>query len=336
MPRRRVPRSAVATVVAVLAASSVACDQYAVAADPDASATPTPALTPIATAAVEDPCAIGPVGPGGAAEPIRDPTGACPGAEHALLVRCAPDVPPAIVLDAGTSPRVFLGGAYAVAAAGRPAGLVEVGTTTAGRLWRSATDPRRLYVESSGTWWRWLLLAEPGDLSPTPTVAMIGDSILDGSREAVIEALPGWEVTVDAEVGRSSDTAAAIVEALPPPVPDVVVVQIGTNDHDPAAFAERADAMLTALRGADLVVWVNTRAPDPTSDAVNRAIETAARSTPQTATADWASFVTAEELSSDGVHPALGNEHLLADLLAPMLDRWAGSVRGGVLDCLEG
>jgi hypothetical protein len=45
--------------------------------------------------------------------------------------------------------------------------------------------------------------------------------------------------------------------------------------------------------------------------------------------ADWDSFVSDDELSSDGVHPLAGHEDLMAKLIAPILTDWLEVADGG-------
>jgi lysophospholipase L1-like esterase len=311
-----------------------ACDQYAAAADPSTSAAPTPELTPAPAAPVADPCAVGDVAAGGSAEVLRDATGACIPAETSLSVRCDPSAPPAILLDQGAS--TFLGGRYATLA-GPPDDIEVVGSTTMGRFWRSTIDPRRLFLESSGAWERWYLLPDAEALASPPEVLLIGDSILDGAAEATADLLPEWTVTVDAEVGRGAASAVTAAEAaLVDAAPDAVVIQIGTNDHDPVGFGENAKRILAAARGADVVVWVTAHTPDTDADHINAEIRRAVARVPQAIVADWDTFVDDEQLSSDGVHPAPGNERLLADLLVPLLDGWRAQVEGASTVCTLG
>ncbi|MEX0985156.1 MAG: hypothetical protein WD096_08915 [Actinomycetota bacterium] len=334
MLRRFRFRIAVAAVTAAALAALAACEQYAVAADPSATPSATPELTPVPADPPGDPCAVEAIAEGSAAEVVRVGTGCMP-IDRAVLIRCDPSGPPAVVVDASTDPRTFLGGRYAVPLEGPPAAPVELGVTTAGRIWRSESDTRRLFVEASGEWERWLALATPSDLSPVPSAFLIGDSILDGAAEAVTEALPGWDVTVDAEVGRGSSTAAGIAEAMPDPHPDVVVIQIGTNDHDPVGFAQAAERIFAATSQADLVVWVTVHSPDSGADGINAAIRSAVGRVPQAVLADWETFVADDALNGDGVHPSPGNEHLMADLLAPILEEWRAAV-GAATDCAPG
>ena len=50
---------------------------------------------------------------------------------------------------------------------------------------------------------------------------------------------------------------------------------------------------------------------------------------PNAVVADWDSFVSDAELSSDGVHPVAGHEDLMATLIAPILTSWFEVADGG-------
>jgi GDSL-like lipase/acylhydrolase family protein len=308
-----------------------ACDQYAVAARSGPTPSPDPVLTPAPSE--PDPCVVHGLAPGSAGDVFRDPVGGCIPTELAVLLRCDPGGPPTIVLNAGTTPRAFLGGSYAVRMPYAPRDPVAVGVSTSGRVWRSAEDPNRLYLESAGHWERWLVVPNADHVSTVPAAWMIGDSILDGGATDVVEALPTWDVTIDAEVGRGSSTAADIAEAGVDPRPDVVVIEIGTNDHDPDVVAANLARILTATRDADLVVFDTIHSPATDSRAINDAIVAAASRAPQATIADWDGFVGQDALSSDGIHPEAGHEDLMAKLLTPILEGWLDAVHGGATGC---
>ena len=59
---------------------------------------------------------------------------------------------------------------------------------------------------------------------------MIGDSILDGGRDAVEAGLADWSLTLDAEVGRSSSSGVALAQEAAEQDADAVVMELGTND----------------------------------------------------------------------------------------------------------
>jgi lysophospholipase L1-like esterase len=160
-------------------------------------------------------------------------------------------------------------------------------------------------------------------------VTLIGDSILDGAREALTEGLTDWVVTIDAVVGRGSTDAAAVAESLPVPTPDVVVVEIGVNDHDADVFAANLQRIVAASADADLVLWVTAHGPEVVVPAVNEAAVAGMGAIPDGTIADWDRWVPEASLSSDGVHPDTGNAALLADLLVPLLSSWRQAVWGG-------
>jgi hypothetical protein len=114
---------------------------------------------------------------------------------------------------------------------------------------------------------------------------------------------------------------AASIAALSPP-PDVVVVELGTNDGDPVAFRANADAILTSLENIPLVLWQTTHGPMSRIPEINLQILQAVLNFPNTAIADWDTFVPAADLSSDGVHPLAQHEDDMARLLVPMLQSW--------------
>jgi lysophospholipase L1-like esterase len=136
--------------------------------------------------------------------------------------------------------------------------------------------------------------------------------------------LPGWTTGFDAVVGRSSYSGVSIAATLAAqePPPDVVVVELGTNDADPAAFLVNAQAILTSLRDVPLVIWQTAHRPASYTVDVNAAIAQATANFPNTVVADWDGFVPPEDLVSDGVHPQSIHEDDMARLLAPLLSAW--------------
>ena len=70
--------------------------------------------------------------------------------------------------------------------------------------------------------------------------------------------LPSWQVTVVAEVGLTLLGSASIVRERRGEIGEVVVVELGANDGlDPAVFRQRVDAMMDALAGVPLVLWID-------------------------------------------------------------------------------
>lgn len=188
-------------------------------------------------------------------------------------------------------------------------------------------EPRWLFVQRDAQTERWLPL-------PTGSVArsvlFIGDSITDGAAPALTTMLSGWTAAFDAVVGRPSvgGVAPAAAAAALRPTPDVVVVELGTNDADPAAFEANLRTILTSLASVPLVLWQTVHSPQPAAADVNAAGRRLAERFPNVAIADWNAFVPPAAISSDGVHPLVGHEGLMAKLIAPLLSTWVQAVAG--------
>ena len=334
-PRR--PLAHVATLL-LLCLAAAGCDLYTAAAEPG-NDTVTPQLTPAPsdTAGVppEPGCAVVATSGVVTAETLRRIDGACVPSSTVVVVRCDPALDPVAVLDADGGARSFLGGSFAVPVDEIPTTARAVGFGPSGRFYTVADDPGLLYLESGAGAERWLALGAPGDLADPPAAMLVGDSILDSASTALTDVLGSWELTVDAAVGRSSSGGISVVEASFA-TPDVVVLELGTNDHDAGAFRANADRILAApvVAVADLVVWVTARNPDDANPAVNREIVDALAAVPRGMVADWDRAVPPEALNGDGVHLVPGQEHVFADFIGGVLETWRAAVhRRGPARC---
>jgi hypothetical protein len=312
-----------------------ACDHYAAAGAPRQ----TPALSPAPSGQALRPVACTGVAIDEASavvESLRRSDGSCVPASEAVVYRCDPSLDPVAELGTATGIRRFLGGSYAVPVEQLPLDASEIGVTGVGRVYVQPDDARALFVESGGVLQRWLRLPDPAGLAHPPSALLIGDSILDGAADAVTAALPDWMLTVDAEVGRSSSGGVTVAESILPPLPDVVVVELGVNDHDPSVFLENAQRVVAATNGTNLLVWVTAHGPESSVSEVNRAILQAVGPDPVGAVADWDRHVPLDELSSDGVHLLAGDEAAFGDFLAPVLRGWLDAVEGrGATGCQD-
>ena len=72
-----------------------------------------------------------------------------------------------------------------------------------------------------------------------------------------------------------------------------------------------------------MLVWLTAHGPDLDVPAVNAAIVAAMGAIPNGAVLDWDRLVPLDALSSDGVHPDIGQQGVLASLLAPYLQTLA-------------
>jgi hypothetical protein len=277
--------------------------------------------------------------------------GTCVPATALVGVHCY-GTSPLLVRGAGTlhSSR-YAGGPLALALDGLPADVEFLGRNGDTQVFAVPHQPLWLIVQRADIVERWLPLpsqrisrpavpAPAFGTTPTPTlpfpapsspapadapsVFFIGDSITDAATPWLQAYLPGWRTGFDAVVGRSSYSGVSIASTLAAeePPPDVVVVELGTNDADPAAFLVNAQAILASLREVPLVIWQTAHQPAAYAVDVNVAIAQVTASFPNTVIADWDRFVPPEDLVSDGVHPQSVHEDDMARLLVPLLSSW--------------
>ncbi len=313
MPRRWIP-------VIVLAFCASACTRAAGVAPSEAAAQSPPDA---ATAG----CPVGDQLPPPASLILFRNDGCVPPSDL-FAFRCAADEPPVIerTMD-GTTDR-FIGGRFAVPVAALPADAAPIGEGADMQVYEVPDDPSLLYVGDGDTITRWLRLPRRKIGTP-PTAFVIGDSIADGAEPFLTAALPGWTVGFDAVIGRGTNSAITAAADQGVAQPDVVVIELGTNDADPVAFRENMVTILDSLRRVPLVVWQTAHGPLTNIAGVDAHIRGTVPGYPNTLIADWDTFVDDAELSSDGVHPAAGHEDLMARLIAPMLLRWREAATGG-------
>jgi hypothetical protein len=279
--------------------------------------------------------------------------GACIPGDVMVLYRCSATVDPVLRLSSVAGPALFLGGAFAVPVDALPANVRIAGesdgtevliadppspsslpapSSESSSLGESSepgppTEPL-VYVRHDGVTERWLRLEGGGSVHDPPTVWLIGDSILDGGRDAVEAGLSGWSVTLDAEVGRPASSGVPLATDAAEQSADVVVMELGTNDSSTGDFRDDLIETLDVLSGVPLVVWQTAKGPgDETSiPVVNEAIRAIVPTYPNAVLADWEAFAPEEALQVDGIHPDEGFERLEAELLLPMLSEWRAAI----------
>jgi hypothetical protein len=254
----------------------------------------------------------------------------CVPPEQLLGFRCSPDEPVVIEVGAGArrAPERFIGERWATPMDALPTDAFPLGDGGDMQVFGVPGDEQTLYVARDDTVERWLRLPRLGASDP-PTAFVIGDSIADGASSSIVEALPGWSIGFDTLIGRGTNSALTQAAAQAALRPDVVVIELGTNDADPVAFRENGVVMLDALKHVPLVIWQTAHGPLENIPGVNIHIHGLVSQYPNAVVADWDSFVSDEELSSDGVHPAPGHEDLMANLIAPILTQWLEVADGG-------
>ncbi len=269
---------------------------------------------------------------------FQGPSGRCIPRTRIVGYRCAAAAPE-IVTNAGSAKeRRYLGGGFATTVQRLPEGAQSVGVGDGNQI---VTNPDRdvLYTVRGSESQKWLTLPDAETVrADGPQATMIGDSILLASQPSMSAQLPGWSIAFDAVNGRSSLSGVAIADTIGTASDDVVVVELGTNDASVTAFRDHARQILTALKDVPLVLWQTVKGPPEVvvnMDEINTVIRQAVASRSNLALADWAGLVREEDLSFDGVHPSLGNEDAMANIVAPMLLRWWSAVTVQEPGCSE-
>jgi hypothetical protein len=288
--------------------------------------------------AVDVPGSGGPVaGAGGCADAgsgtailtFRAPDGTCIPADELLGYACDTSALPPMIVRGGASEqggRRFVGGRYAVTVPSLPGGVRPIGSAGELQALAAPGDPTALYVRTGDRVERWLALPREPVASP-PSAWFIGDSIALGAQPWIEEALPAWETTFDAEIGRGSGSGVGIATVAAQALPDVVVVELGTNDASTDDLAANAAAILEILRDVPLVVWQSTHGPEETVPSENNAaITVAVAASPNATIADWDRWVDEDVLNPDGVHVQPSHEDEMAKLVAPFLTHWLAAM----------
>ncbi len=156
--------------------------------------------------------------------------------------------------------------------------------------------------------------------SATQSCSARGDDIL--SR------LSGWEVTVDAEVGRSTVGGLEVLQRERARIGDIVVVHLGHNDGaSRATFRSRIDAVMDELAGVDRVLWLNLAEFDQWVPATDEELAAAPARWPNLEIVEWRSVAASDPayLYSDGIHLPPPGRRAMADLIGESVDSWVAS-----------
>ncbi len=154
-------------------------------------------------------------------------------------------------------------------------------------------------------------------LRPT-RVLILGDSVMKGAVAAYPAALPGRDVTVSAEVNRSTGQGADELARLGSDW-DVVVVLLGHNDGgSPGAYQPAARRILDQLRGVRVVSWLTIHEVRPYYPGVNQYIAGLQGEYPNLIVGDWNAVANANPgaLAGDGLHLNGEGARLMADTVA--------------------
>ncbi len=165
------------------------------------------------------------------------------------------------------------------------------------------------------------------------SVDLVGDSLGVSFSDELRGSLPGVELRIDAEVGRPLSLALSPLRSVGRSDPDIVVVEIGTNDWGvPAGYEDQVRRALDSVAGASCVVWVNAQEFRPglvtVNDTIDRVVADLAASRPSLSisVARWSDIADPPELhGSDGYHLSAQGQRLMTDLIvATVIDTCLG------------
>ena len=162
-----------------------------------------------------------------------------------------------------------------------------------------------------------------GEVAVGPRLLLIGDSILAGlsrrySNDACETLTPlGWQVSVEAEVGKAIDLGLRVVKKKLPQGFDAAVFFLGTNylaQQD--LYQETLNKILDELSPRPVIIFTVTEFR-PIIKEVNMVIDEELRTRPNLWLVDWREISKQPGiLWSDGIHPSTqGNEVLLQEIV---------------------
>jgi hypothetical protein len=158
-------------------------------------------------------------------------------------------------------------------------------------------------------------------------VTIFGDSVILGTQYSLPGGMPGWDVDLQAAVGRFVHQLVPVVRAAAPHLGEAAVVQIGNNyNGDEAAYAADLDQVLTSLDHLGRVVLLTVAEIDDQRLEVNTEVRAAAARHPNVVLVDWqAALVQAKAaggprlVSRDGLHLTKAGADTMTSLLTGAL-----------------
>ena len=188
----------------------------------------------------------------------------------------------------------------------------------------NSSTPPSTSVDPSSTTTTVVPVVPVGDHTFGNRVLMIGDSVTASvakryGGEACKALVPlGWQIEIDAEVGRFIDFGKLVLDKRLDAGWDAVIIFLGNNyGEDQVVFESYLHAMLERLAPKPTIL-INTSLFDPVQQQVNDAIAYDAAAYPNVAIIDWAK-VTYDDptlTGADGLHLTPAGRNALAYQLA--------------------
>lgn len=149
-------------------------------------------------------------------------------------------------------------------------------------------------------------------------VLVLGDSVMKGAEAQFAPALPDRDVTVDAEVNRSTGQGAEVIARRGTDW-DVVVILLAHNDGgSPGVYQPAANRILDQLATVPRVIWLTLHEVRPYYRDVNAFLRDQADRRPNLWVADWSAKVDATPgaVAGDGLHLRGPGQALMANFVA--------------------
>lgn len=138
--------------------------------------------------------------------------------------------------------------------------------------------------------------------SARPSLLVIGDSIVVGTYDNIAKQMPGWDVTVDAKVSRSTAQGLDVFRKHGAKF-SAVVIELGANDGGEAeVFRPRVAALLRAMGAVPHVIWLNVHEARPYYKQTNAIIAQEVARHPNASVGDWNAAVQPADVGGDGLH----------------------------------
>lgn len=168
-----------------------------------------------------------------------------------------------------------------------------------------------------------------------PTVAVLGDSITHLSRDHIHRALGHDAVKLAGMRGITIEAAQRIADGYASDAPDVVVIDLDTNDAWTGVPLDTIyaglDTMFNKFSGSCIVAVTLTEygTQTPTQAGNVYSVPTAAsvnawlRQRPDVHVVEWSNAAGSDVsryLDNDGIHPSEEGKRLLADLISEAVD----------------
>jgi lysophospholipase L1-like esterase len=188
----------------------------------------------------------------------------------------------------------------------------------------TSTDPSTAAVTSGPS----TTASRPRPQLTDNRVFLEGDSIAEsvGPRYsgAVCDALEplGWNVTVDAVMGRNTNQAVRSMRSHLSSVGQVLVILIGHNDGiDPGSYHDNLNRLIGLVPEARWILLLTNYEFERGRDRMNLVLYDLANSDDRIQVVDWNDVVQGTDgaIKGDGIHLTTVGEHALADTIAGAL-----------------